>query len=352
MKGLRWMFDSTSPLYIAPRPDLSLLMWLLRFSRACTPRALERNMELTGRLSRASIGLYERIAEAHGLEFDFVTGGYMEASITEDGFAHARMAGEMSSSIGVRAETLDRAALHEREPALAPSAIGAVLYPESGYCNPGRLVDGLGDVVRDMGVVMRLGESVDALEQHAGRVIGARLSGGETLEADATVLAAGVWSRPLAAGVGVHLPIQPAKGYNQDIDHPDPPLTTGCVFNDVGMACTPMGGFLRLAGTLEFSGLNDRVSAQRLDQLIVGARRYLSHLNGVRPRSTWMGMRPCTPDGMPVIGWADRAPGLFVATGHAMLGLTFGAVTGLMTAQAIAGEALEVPLEGFEVERF
>jgi D-amino-acid dehydrogenase len=105
---------------------------------------------------------------------------------------------------------------------------------------------------------------------------------------------------------------------------------------------TPTGGQLRLAGTLEIGPLGLPWMRQRLAMLATGARRYLNGIDGARAVADWAGYRPCTSDGMPVIGWAPHTPGLYVATGHAMMGMTLGPVTGEIVAQQICGEPARI----------
>ena len=146
--------------------------------------------------------------------------------------------------------------------------------------------------------------------------------------------------------------MQPAKGYHVELSLPIPPLTTAAVLAEAFVAATPLAGGLRLAGTLEFSGINHRMVMKRLDLLRRGARRYLHGIDDARTRATWCGLRPCTADGLPVIGWAPRAPDLFIATGHAMMGFTLGPLTGRLVSEALVDGKPSLDLAGLGPERF
>jgi D-amino-acid dehydrogenase len=129
----------------------------------------------------------------------------------------------------------------------------------------------------------------------------------------------------------LELPIQPAKGYHRDIPAGDggvQQLKLTMMLGERYVFCTPMGDFLRLAGTLELSGINHTIVPARLENLNHSASRYLSGLEGGESRDDWVGLRPVTHDGLPVVGPAPGLEGLFVANGHAMLGLTLGPITG------------------------
>jgi D-amino-acid dehydrogenase len=169
-----------------------------------------------------------------------------------------------------------------------------------------------------------------------GRVRGVLLEGGEPVLGDAVVLATGAYSLQLAHPFGVRLPIQPAKGYHRDLpadDSEPPPLRITAMLGERYVFCTPMGGFLRLAGTLELSGLNHRMVASRVENLQNSAVRYVRGLVDKTSSDDWVGLRPVTPDGLPVVGPVPGLDGLFVANGHAMLGLTLGPVTGKLLAE-------------------
>jgi D-amino-acid dehydrogenase len=113
-----------------------------------------------------------------------------------------------------------------------------------------------------------------------------------------------------------------------------------------------MAGTLRLAGTLEFSGINDRLVQKRLDMLPTAAARYLEGIETMTRRATWCGMRPCTADGLPVIGWAPRVAGLFVATGHAMMGFALGPIAGRVASECILDGGPSVDVRPLAPDRF
>jgi len=352
MKGLKWMWRSDKPLYIPPRFDPRLISWLWRFRRACTPAALERAMAVTGDLSRMSVGLFEQLEDEHGVEYDLTRGGYFEVAVSEKGFAGVRAGAEITARHGVRAETLSGDDLRAEEPAFGPDLVGAAWYPESVSGDPYKLTVGIMDLAHRSGAEVRTGAPVRALTVDDGRVTGVRLENGEEIDASCVVLAAGVWSASLAEQVGLSLPMQAAKGYHADVEHPAPRLNRGCVMKEAGMAAAPMNGVMRLGGTLEFSGVNEQKNPRRVAMLKAGAKRYFPTLPETPPRADWVGMRPCLPDGMPAIGWTKRAGGLLLATGHAMLGVTFGPATGRLVRELALGEPASIDLSRLSPDRF
>ena len=174
----------------------------------------------------------------------------------------------------------------------------------------------------------------------SGRARGVALASGETIEAEAVVLATGPFVRAWSRRLGVRLPVQPGKGYHRDVEigpNGAPKLRRACVLAERSVFCTPMDTFVRFAGTMEFSGENHRIRPERLRQLTSAARAAFPTMGTARPRSEWCGLRPMSVDGLPLIGPLGDIDGLTVATGHGMLGLTLGPVTGEIVANHVLG---------------
>ena len=195
----------------------------------------------------------------------------------------------------------------------------------------------------------------EAVVTGSGASVGVRTRAGDLIEADALVLATGAYSLELTRSLGCPLPIQPGKGYHRDLEIADgsaPALNAACVLEETSVFCTPMSGVLRLAGTMEFSGLNHRLRQPRLEQLTTAAGRYMHGIGTTRVVSEWCGLRPCTPDGLPIIGRVPDHERVFVATGHAMSGLTLSPVTGSLIADLVLDEAPTIDIGQLGVERF
>jgi D-amino-acid dehydrogenase len=185
-----------------------------------------------------------------------------------------------------------------------------------------------------------------------GKCLGVELASGDRIESDRVVLAAGAWTDQLVAATGVRIPLQAAKGYHLDLVSLDPPLRTACVLTESYVAVTPLADSMRLAGTLEFSGLNHRLVPRRMDMLLRGATSSLPSVAGATILSRWCGLRPCIADGLPVVGWAPGITGLFIATGHAKMGLTLGPITGRLVSESILDGQTSVPIDSLSAHRF
>ncbi|MGD8727455.1 MAG: FAD-dependent oxidoreductase [Gemmatimonadales bacterium] len=354
-QALTSLLSPLSPLYIAPRLDPRLLGWLLDFARHCTASHAEYGLRALAPLGRATIRLFEQLAEEEDLDCQYMRAGYYEVYRTEAGIAAAHREVETMHRHGFGAEFLDGPALREREPALKPSILGGAFFPEAATVNPYRFVSEMADRAERYGAVMRAGADVRNVFGRSGRVQGVELVGGERIEADAVVIAAGVHSNALTGKLGLHLPLQAAKGYHEDRvprRGQTPALRQTCMLGEASVFCTPMGGFIRFAGTLEFSGINGRMRRSRLDQLTKAADSYLHGMGDATAQSQWCGLRPCLSDGLPVVGPILGLRGAFVATGHAMLGLTLGPVTGQLIAEYVLDEEPSMDVSALVAHRF
>lgn len=354
-EAIRSLARPLSPLYIAPRWDPSLARWLLEFSRHCTAAHLEHCLSAAAPLHQATRPLFDELVREERLECDYRPGGYYEVFVTEAGLRAGRSEAEAQRRFGFRPEFLDGPALRERVPALHPRVRGGVFFPQGATLNPERFLVELAERARRLGAAVRSGVEVVELLVERSQVTGVRTRDGTVVRADAVVLTTGPYSATLATRLGYRLPLQPAKGYHLDRD-PSPGATpevnAACIMGETSVICTPMDGFLRFAGTLEFSGLNHEIRRARLEQLTRAAARYLVGIGEAPARSEWCGLRPCLPDGLPVIGAAPRHPGLYLATGHAMLGLTLGPITGRLIAEWVLDGAPSLDLAAFRLERF
>lgn len=337
-QALRQMLDPTSPLYVKPRIDPGLWRWLLGFTRYCTEGHVEHCMRVMAPLGRDALTLFDTLLAEERIECGYRRDGYYDVCTSESGLETAAAEGEIIRRYEYHPEVVDGDELRRREPEFDPSVLGGIFYPEAATLDPAAFLFRLARAAERHGTEVREGVGVSAIDRSGRRVTGVRLSSGERLEADHVVLATGPFSGALARRLGTRLPVAPGKGYHRDIDigpNGAPRLRIACVLHETSVFCTPMDTVVRFAGTMEFSGLNEVLRPQRLRQLTDAARRCFPALGSARPRSQWCGLRPMSVDGLPMVGPLQGIEGLTVTTGHGMLGLTLGPVTGQMVANRV-----------------
>ena len=352
-QSLKLLLDPESPLYIPLRWDPGLARWLWTFRRHSTESHLDVSMAALAPLGHATLALFDSVVEEEGLDCAYDRQGYYEICQTEKGLEGAKRDAAMMRDHGYNPRTLTGEELQEIEPALLDGVAGGLHFPDAATCDPYRFVKEMADRAVGYGGTVQSGRGVTEVVSDGGGAKGVRLADGEVLEADSVVLATGAYSQKLTEKFGLRLPIQAGKGYHRDLVHGEgaPPLSISCVLAEASVFCTPMGDFTRLAGTLEFSGVNHELRRGRLEQLTTAAKRYVDGVGDGPARSEWCGLRPCTPDGMPFIGPVPGQDGLFVATGHAMLGLTLGPVTGQMISEQVLEGRTSLPAGPLGLDR-
>jgi D-amino-acid dehydrogenase len=172
------------------------------------------------------------------------------------------------------------------------------------------------------------------------------------IEPSEVVLAAGAWSPRLGRTLGLALPVQAGKGYSVTYARPPAGPRLPLLLGETRAAVTPMGDTLRFGGTMELAGLDLSVNRRRVGALVRGAARYLHDVDRYQVQEIWRGLRPVTPDGLPLLGRSSRVQNLVVATGHAMIGVSLGPITGKLVAGLCAGEPPVIDLSLLRPERF
>ena len=309
-------------------------------------------MTMLATLGRETRDCFEQIMSDESMTCEFHRDGWREVFRTEAGLQEGRLAAEILQEHDFKIEVLDGDELRRREPVFHDEVVGAIQYTESSFIEPMQFLLELAEKARGHGAVVRTNARIVDTLGTGGRFRGVRLHSGERLDADTLVLAAGIWTTRLAQQLGIKVPMQAGKGYHRNISRPSPCLTVASVLSEKHVAVTPMGDVLRLSGTVEFSGINDRMNRRRLDMLGVAARTYLKGVGQSRTVSEWCGLRPCTADGLPVVGWAPGPTGVFLATGHARMGLTLGPVTGRLVSECILDDGPSIDITPLRADRF
>jgi len=331
--ALKWMWNPASPFYIKPRISAELAAWGLRFWRAANSERVSRAAPLLCRLHMESRALYEKLA-AQRNDFHFEKRGVLILCRTAHALEEEAALVEPARALGLRAEVLDKKGIERVEPELRIDALGAVRIAEDCNVEPRSLMDALQARCMAAGVEFRWNTQAGPW-----RTAGDRIRSLGELEADEFVLAAGSWSSALARSLGLRLPLQPGKGYSLTLERPRRSPRNCAVLSEARVSVSPMNGSLRFGGTMELAGLDESINPIRVRGIISAAQRYYPDFSprdfeGVQP---WRGLRPCTPDGLPYVGRSAAAPNLVVATGHAMMGVSLGPVTGKLVADALDG---------------
>jgi len=352
-RGLRWMASRRSPLYIRPTLDPRVLSWLWTFHRHCNAAWSDRCLAALCRLGFPALDAFETILREESIECEYARDGWLDVAATRASLDHALAEARALEPFGYSIARIDGDSLRREHPVFRRGIAGAIHYRDSARCHPGRFLEGLLGAARRRGVEVRLGATVESVFPRV------RLASGEQIGADAVVVAAGAWSSELVEPLGVRLPLVAARGYHLHYDSVPAMPGTGCVLRESSIAVTPMGSSLRLAGTLEIGSIGRPWLRERIEAIVDGASKALEGVERFGPAREWAGYRPCTPDGMPVIGEhrlergaSASSPRVFVATGHAMMGMTLGPISGRLISELVLGEPPSADLSMLATDRF
>ena len=302
-------------------------------------------------LSRASRDLFEEFTGV-GMDIGYQRNGLINVCATETAFEELRADAELLRSEGFAPEVLSADEACRREPCLRESVAGAIFWEEDAHCDPGRYVTEAARAAERLGTQVRLGTRVTGFDRDSNASITAVHTSAETFRPRTVVLAAGAWTPRLARLAGTRIPMEAGKGYHVQFRNGEPSLRSPLIFQESVFAATPLAGGLRLAGTMEFVGINDEPAERRAQRLLREARDYLTGLDSPGQFTTWCGLRPCTPDSLPIVGSSTRVPNLVLATGHAMLGITLAPITGRVVADLVVDGSSVMPIEPLSPARY
>jgi len=351
--GLRWLLDPGSPFYIRPRFDSALAAWIVQFMRAANREQANRAGPILRDMLIASRELYEKLADRCDNAFGLTKRGLLMLCRTRAGLEEETRAARRARELDLPVEIVSATRASDIDPGITMDITGAVFYPLDAHMDPRLLMRKLTELVIASGVTIHWSTQLDAWRTASGRIAAAATSQGE-LAADEFVVAAGAWSAQVLRSLGCKLLLQGGKGYSFTLPAPAQMPRLCSILSEAHVSVTPMGGALRIGGTMELAGLDRAVSERRTQAIAAAAAQYFPALRAqdiaqVRP---WAGLRPCSPDGLPYIGRFAPYSNLCVAAGHAMLGISLAPITGQLVSQVLAGEQPRIALEPMSPRRY
>ncbi len=345
--ALKWMLDPPrSPFGLKISLNPAYLAWLIRFTAACTESNVTRAIPPLKALGLLSARLFSEIIAAENFACSYRQNGLLFLYNTKWAFDAGRREAELLHRNGLPAEVLDRAAIREREPAALESVLGGVDFTGDASLDPAEYLRLLKERVLQMGAEVREHAPVSGFETNNGKITRVITPAG-AFQPSQVVLAAGAWSPQVARGLGLNLPIQPARGYSLTARAAKNPLRGALLLDERKIAVTPFEGKLRITGRLEIGEMSTTPTPLWIRRIESAAREYIQLDEPLEIEETWAGLRPTTPDGLPVIGFSPRHENLILATGHAMLGLSLAPGTGQVVAGLANGQE-----PGFDLRPF
>jgi len=351
LKSLKWMTNPESPLYIQPRPSWLLLSWLTRFLFNMNRKKMLQSVRALTELSQYSLEGYSKLSAETGHDILFQQTGLLMAANTTEGWNYARREMALVADHGVPGRSLDAGELKAFEPAITGAVKGGVYFPDEAHAEPLEIVRALTAGAKQHGATIIAGHELIDCEARDGALRSIRTTKG-VLKAGQYLFATGSWSTGVARRLGLNIPILGGKGYAFITSPLSPNPRRPLMLVEKKVAVTPRSGTLRLAGTLELVNNDHSISPRRIDAIVSGAREYLNIPPEFQYTELWRGLRPCSPDGVPLIGYTRKYSNLFIATGHQMLGLQSALGTGRLAADLIQKKTPIFDPKPFDANRF
>lgn len=344
------LLDPHGPLALPPRHLPRLAPWLWRFARAARRDSVTRGHRALAALNAHSLSAWQRCLDAIGARDELIASGYLMVWERAAGLDQARRHQAQLKTHGIAAELLDAPAVQARDSGLSERIAHALLFPNAHQVSdPYRVVQKMVEAFRaGGGELWQAGvERIEALDEgvaiHTDR---------GPMKAGRAIVATGAWSRHLAEGLGLAIPLEAESGHHLTL-----PERIGALRQPVGSAernvvMTPMPGGLRVVGFSEFGGLQAGINPRRSRTLKYHARHLLRDAKGIENARDWRGFRPTLPDSLPVIGSHPGHPRVQFAFGHQHLGLTQAAITAELIADQVMARATALDPAPYRADRF
>jgi len=350
LKSMKWLLDPKSPLYIKPSLSWDLASWMIEFLKAMNETQARRAVECLVVLSQKSLQEYEKLGQKYP-EIRFQQKGLLMVSKTEAGVAAAVEELDYVKNLGVPGKVLNSDDIREMEPALKSPLLGGVYFSQEAMAEPFLVVQALAKEIRSHG-----GEILENTELHDlvvsdGQVSKVLTSAGE-IQAKQVIMATGSWSKSMAKMLRLRVPILGGKGYAMIVPPLEKQPKYPMMLVEKKIAITPRENSLRIAGTLELVDQDFSITQKRVENIKNGAREFLDLPQDLQVQELWAGLRPCTPDGVPLIGRHKSINNLILAVGHQMLGLQSGTGTGMLVADIAENKTPFVDLNVLDPNRF
>lgn len=352
-KGLKWMLSSKSPFYIHPKLDRRLIQWCMLFYKAATKKHVAYSIPYLKNISLLSKSLYLEFAEEHdaedlGLEEKGLLMLYKTENVGRDEIEFAHLA----SGHGLETEILSGADVQALEPELQMAVLGGIYFPGDAHLNPAKLNSFLVSYLEKKGV--KIVRNVEVLDfAFSGRSVSSVITSKGEYAADYLTVCAGSWSALLAKKLKLNLPLLGGKGYSFLADN-KPAIRHPAILTEGKVAITPFGDKVRFGGTMEITNTNGKINMQRVKGIHEAIKRYYADFDCPCPEEgeIWSGLRPCSPDGLPYIGFTERWDNVLFGTGHSMMGISLAPATGKVLAAQVLNKKAAVLVDAFSPDRY
>jgi len=352
-KGIKWMFNSRSPFYVKPSLDFSLISWGLKFMKSATQANVERVAPFLRDYHLLSKQLYKDLAKDDGFDFGLEEKGILMLYKTEKAGEEEIHVGKDAQKLGLDVEMLTKEQVQAIEPDIKLDVLGAVHYHSDAHLYPYALFSQLLKYIKTNGGEVITNAEVTGYNIQAGEIKSVQTNN-EIVEGDLVIMTGGSWLPQLAKLAGLSIPVMPGKGYSFMESNSQHKIVHPALLIEARVAVTPMNGQVRFGGTMELAALNNNINMNRVEGIVNSIPQYYPELQVEIPAKDkiWYGFRPCSPDGLPYLGYSKKLKNLIVAGGHGMMGISLGPATGKMVAELADRTTLSTDIKIYDPERY
>lgn len=349
--SIKWMLKRDSPLYIAPRLDPDFIKFLWMFWRNCREDQYQHGWSALAHFNEKTMESFDQL-QANGIKFEMHETGLLFISLDKQELMNSYESMRPLEQIGYTLPPiLNGNEVQDLEPALRGGLAGGFHIKEERHVRPDTLTDGLVEWLEEHNVEIKTGVQVTGIRRKGSMVTAIDTADGP-IEGDKFLLATGAWAGKMSKAMGFSMPVEAGKGYSVTVDEDEPRFKHSMYYTEGRTAFTPFDGGFRVAGTMELSGVNLNMRPIRVDAIWKQANELVTKPLRSNHKRAWVGMRPLTPDGLPIIGQIPRSENLYTATGHAMLGITLAPVTGIAIADLMTSGNPSINIDAFDPARF
>ncbi|MGV3551301.1 NAD(P)/FAD-dependent oxidoreductase [Rhizobium sp.] len=348
-----WMMNPQAPVTADPLHVPKMIPWFLRFLAAGRPKRIREIEDAGASLATRALDDIRNLLATMNAPGLISEATCLQLYETEKAFQDGRDNLDLMDRYGLKYQVLTGEALREHEPLLNPAILKAVLLPQNHFItDPFGYVTRMAEDMQARGGELLRGD-IARIERDERGVTAVILKDGRRIETDRVVVATGMATADMSRAMGEPIPLETERGYHTQIMAPGGggALRYSLIWPERAFMVTPTAGGIRVGGSVEMAGQTRAPNWRRARILVEHAKFAVPSLK-VENTTEWMGHRPATPDTIPVLSASAKTRGLFYATGHGHLGLTYSATTGIVMADLVMGRAPAIDLTPFRIDRF
>ena len=353
-KGFKWMLNPNSPFFLKPRFDMDLVKWLIKFNMFCTKKHVNDNKYFLRDINLYSLSLYKDLEKNDDLNFSLKQNGLLMLCKEEKTLEEERKLVSEAKELSLDAQILSLDEIKKLEPNVSFNALGASYFKSDAILQPYDFMMSIKKYLEDNNVKIYENCEIEDVNIQNNKIVSIS-SKDESISADNFVFTAGIATFKFAKNLNLNLSMEAGKGFSFKVDkNPSLNFSTPLILAEQKVAVSPYDSYVRFGGTMMLAGVDLSLNDRRITNITKAANSYINNLDIKKEdrKDLWAGLRPCSPDGLPYIGKDKNIKNLFVATGHAMMGVSLGPATGKIICDLINNTACDLDISKMDINRF